>query len=122
MYQACGLSFILLLSGMAYGQTQAQEKPLTTFKQFELLKVDGKVVGNEDKITFGSPEFVDWDGDGRTDLILGYWASWGLAPGRGAGDGGKVRFYKNRSKSGLPEYEDRGDLQCGKGLVRLKEA
>ena len=93
-----------------------------TFKEITLLKVAGKVVGDKDKITFGSPEFVDWDGDGKTDLLLGYWASWSIGPRRGAGDGGKVRFYKNISKADLPEYKDMGDLKCASGLVRLKEA
>lgn len=92
------------------------------FQAIELLKLDGKVLGDNDKITFGSPEFADWDGDGRTDLILGYWASWGIAPGRGAGDGGKVRFFKNVGKTEIPEYRDMGDLQCDRGPVRLEEA
>ena len=92
------------------------------FQAVKLLEVDGKVLGDTDKITFGSPEFADWDSDGRTDLILGYWASWGIREGVGAGDGGKVRFFKNTGKTVIPEYKDMGDLPCGKGLVRLKEA
>jgi hypothetical protein len=92
------------------------------FKQIELLKVNGKVLGDKDKITFGSPEFTDWDGDSRIDLILGYWASWSLGPRRGAGDGGKVRFFRNISKTDVPEYRDMGDLECDGGLVRLAEA
>lgn len=113
----------LLASTLAFGQA-APAKPdgLPRFKKFDLLKVDGKILGDKDKITFGSPEFADWDGDGKTDLILGYWASWGIAPGRGAGDGGKVRFYKNISKTAIPEYQDMGDLKCDGGLVRLAEA
>jgi hypothetical protein len=92
------------------------------FQAITLLEVNRKVLGDNDKITFGSPEFIDWDGDGQTDLILGYWASWGLAPGRGAGDGGKVRFFRNVGETDIPEYRDMGDLDCDKGPVRLKEA
>ena len=120
-----GLSVSLLASTLAFGQVApAVAKPdgLPRFKKIDLLKIDGKVVGDNDKITFGSPEFADWDGDGKTDLILGYWASWGIGPGRGAGDGGKIRFYKNVSKTPIPEYQDMGDLKCDGGLVRLAEA
>ncbi len=92
------------------------------FQAIKLLKVNGKVLGDSDKIMFGSPEFADWDGDGRTDLILGYWAMWEIGPRRGAGDGGKVRFFRNIGKADIPEYEDMGDLQCDTGPVRLKEA
>jgi hypothetical protein len=93
-----------------------------TFLPIELLEVDGKVLGDEDKITFGSPEFADWDGDGRTDLILGYWSSWGIAPGRGAGNGGRVRFFRNTGTAERPAYTDLGDLAAGDGPIRLKEA
>ncbi len=104
------------------GKTVAKEGQVPRFKQIELLKVNGKVLGDRDKITFGSPEFTDWDGDGKTDLILGYWASWSIGPRRGAGDGGKVRLFKNISKTDLPAYKDMGDLECNGGLVRLAEA
>jgi hypothetical protein len=136
--QLLGLGLLLLLvsavlGAMAPDTTKKKAKPVKkqpvakagvapTFKAITLLKVAGKVVGDTDKITFGSPEFVDWDGDGKTDLLLGYWASWSIGPRRGAGDGGKVRFYKNISKADLPEYKDMGDLECDGGLVRLKEA
>ena len=93
-----------------------------SFRPFTLLKVDGKVLGDEDKITFGSPEFADWDGDGQVDLILGYWSSWGLGPGRGAGNGGRVRFFKNIGELGVPEYRDMGDLCHDQAPIRLAEA
>jgi hypothetical protein len=93
-----------------------------SFHPFALLEVNGKVLGDEDKITFGSPEFADWDGDGKIDLILGYWSSWGLGPGRGAGNGGRVRFYRNVGELGVPEYKDMGDLCHDEAPIRLAEA
>jgi len=119
--------FLLLYLSIASGQDsfdsiKSDNFNLPKFKKIEMLKVNGEVLGDNDKITFGSPEFVDWDGDGKTDLILGYWASWSIGERRGAGDGGKVRFYKNISKKKIPEYKDMGDLKCHGKLVRLKEA
>ena len=124
-----GLSLCLLvLAELIYHTQSKSPKPILRqgqvprFQPITLLQVDGKVLGDNDKITFGSPEFADWDGDGRTDLILGYWASWGIAPGRGAGDGGKVRFFKNVGPGDIPAYRDMGDLPCDSGPVRLEEA
>jgi len=109
-------------SVMAEAQAGPQNGDIPSFKKIELLKIDGHILGDNDKIMFGSPEFTDWDGDGKTDLILGYWAMWSIGPRRGAGDGGKVRFYKNISKTDMPQYKDMGDLECHGGLVRLAEA
>ena len=123
-----GLALVLfcLVLGDSYAAQQTQRVPkegaIPRFKDIELLKIDGKVLGDNDKIMFGSPEFADWDGDGKTDLILGYWAMWSIGPRRGAGDGGKVRFYRNVSKTDMPQYKDMGDLECHGGLVRLAEA
>lgn len=106
----------------AEAQGGSTNQDIPTFKKIELLKIDGHILGDNDKIMFGSLEFSDWDGDGKTDLILGYWAMWSIGPRRGAGDGGKVRFYKNISKTDMPQYKDMGDLECHGGLVRLAEA
>lgn len=119
---------VLVVSLVLYrirSDVPSQAKPIVqvpNFHPFTLLKVDGKVLGDEDKITFGSPEFADWDGDGQVDLILGYWASWGLGPGRGAGNGGRVRFYRNIGAPGVPEYQDMGDLCHTEAPIRLEEA
>jgi hypothetical protein len=118
------LALALLLYQMRSDSPNPVEKivQVPSFHPFTLLKVDGKVLGDEDKITFGSPEFADWDGDGKVDLILGYWASWGLGPGRGAGNGGRVRFYRNVGEPGVPEYRDMGDLCHDEAPIRLEEA
>ena len=130
MVQMSGLALLVLLLLAAFAlsnrppemQAGPGHKTIPTFKKIELLKIDGQVLGDNDKIMFGSPEFSDWDGDGKTDLILGYWAMWSIGPRRGAGDGGKVRFYKNISDASVPEFKDMGDLECHGGLVRLAEA
>lgn len=114
--------FVLLVLPAVLAPGSPASGGVPAFKKIELLKVGGKVLGDNDKIMFGSPEFADWDGDGKTDLILGYWAMWSTGPRRAAGDGGKVRFYKNISKTPVPEFEDMGDLECHGGLVRLAEA
>ncbi len=119
------LSFAVVLGYLNSGkkpQSVRENAEIPTFKKIELLKIDGNVLGDNDKIMFGSPEFSDWDGDGKTDLILGYWAMWSIGPRRGAGDGGKVRFYKNISETPVPQFKDMGDLECHGGLVRLAEA
>jgi hypothetical protein len=119
------LSFAVVLGYLNSGkktQSVRENVKIPTFKKIELLKIDGHILGDNDKIMFGSPEFSDWDGDGKTDLILGYWAMWSIGPRRGAGDGGKVRFYRNISETSVPEFEDMGDLECHGGLVRLAEA
>jgi hypothetical protein len=128
--QVTGLGLGLVLLAAVWGYVGSAEKAephseyggIPTFKTIELLKIDGQVLGDNDKIMFGSPEFSDWDGDGKTDLILGYWAMWSLGPRRGAGDGGKVRLYKNISETPVPQFKDMGDLECHGGLVRLAEA
>ncbi len=128
--QVSGLGLLLVALAVFWGHWGSAKKTesmpeyggIPTFRAVELLKIDGQVLGDNDKIMFGSPEFSDWDGDGKTDLILGYWAMWSIGPRRGAGDGGKVRFYKNISDTPVPEFKDMGDLECHGGLVRLAEA
>jgi hypothetical protein len=118
-----GVAWVSMLLSLAlWVEIRAEDATRPSFKPIELLEVNGKVVGSSDKIMFGSPEFADWDGDGKADLILGYWASWSAGPRRGAGDGGKVRFFKNVGTRTTHDYKDMGDLKCANGLVRLKEA
>ena len=47
-----------------------------------------------------SPFIVDWDGDGRQDLLLGQY------------DGGKIRFYQNTGTNFAPVFGDSAYLQA----------
>lgn len=54
-----------------------------------------------------SPFLVDWNGDGRQDLLLGQY------------DGGKVRFYENVGADSAPEFGDFVYLQADGSDISL---
>lgn len=94
-----------------------------TFGNGDTLKLNsGKIVGMNDTLMFGSPEFADWDDDGITDLLLGYWGSWSLGPGLANGYGGRIRFFKNNGTTASPDFQDMGDLYSNSGAIDLEAA
>lgn len=89
----------------------------------DTLKVNGiAIADHNDSITFPSPVFADWDGDGLDDMILGYWHSYIIKAGQGGGEGAKVRFYKNNGTKGAPDFADMGDLTAGGSDIKLEAA
>lgn len=65
----------------------------------EPVMVGDKALDAGDKIT--APRFVDWDGDGLADIVLGTFGdSWG------GGKGGGVVWFRNAGKKGEPRFED----------------
>lgn len=94
-----------------------------TFGNGDTLKLkSGKIIGMNDTLMFGSPEFADWDDDGKVDLMLGYWGSWSLGPGLGGGYDGRIRFFKNNGTNLDPNYSDEGDLYAGGSVIDLEVA
>ena len=94
-----------------------------TFGNGDTLKLkNGKILGYNDTLMFGSPEFADWDGDGKVDLMLGYWGSWSLGPGLGGGYDGRIRFFKNEGTNLNPDYSDEGDLHTVNSVIDLEAA
>ncbi|MBE7491055.1 MAG: VCBS repeat-containing protein [Planctomycetes bacterium] len=64
----------------------------------ESVMVGDKPLDAGDKIT--APRFVDWDGDGLADIVLGTFGdAWG------AGKGGSVLLFRNTGKKGEPRFE-----------------
>lgn len=89
----------------------------------DTLKVDGKAICDDnDSLTFPSPVFADWDGDGLDDMILGYWHSYIIKQGQGGGTGGAVRFLKNIGSTSNPEFTDKGNLFAGGEKIKLEAA
>ena len=63
------------------------------------LQADGKPIDVE--IGHLVPCFVDWNGDGKRDLIIGQFAS------------GKIRLYLNQGTDTAPVFKDFSYLQAG---------
>lgn len=96
---------------------------MPTFGNGDTLKLNnGKIIGFNDTLMFGSPEFEDWDSDGKIDLMLGYWGSWSKGPGLAGGYDGRIRFFKNSGTNLNPHYEDKGDLLAGGDTIDLEAA
>lgn len=93
-----------------------------TFSNGDTLKIDSKIPGIDDTLMFSSPEFADWDEDGKTDLLIGYWGMWTTGPNTAGGYGGRIRFYKNNGTNSNPDYEDRGDLLAEGDTIDLHAA
>lgn len=53
------------------------------------------------------PLAVDWDGDGRKDLLVGQFA------------GGKIRFYRNTGTDEAPRFEDFSYLEAGEKEISV---
>ena len=81
----CIVLVVSLLAGAAQAQTPVYDPPVA-------IEADGVPI----HVGFGgnaSPFVVDWDGDGRQDLLLGQFS------------GGKVRFYRNVGEHFDPVFE-----------------
>ena len=88
-----------LLAVVAFAQTPVFDAPVA-------LEANGGPIN----VGYGgnaSPFVVDWNGDGKQDLLLGQY------------DGGKVRFYENIGADSAPEFGDFAYLQADGSDISL---
>ncbi|MCB9891532.1 MAG: VCBS repeat-containing protein [Planctomycetes bacterium] len=79
----------------------------------EPVTVDGKPIRFPEKLA--TPRMVDWDGDGRLDLLLGT-----MGETYGTAQGGAVWFFRNKSQKGEPAFEP-GVKLVGSSEARIGE-
>lgn len=108
-----GMTFLFLMVGSVAAWTPT----FTAGIGLDSVSADGLLVGMNDGLSFPSPEFADWDGDGLDDMIVGYW----LMSPTVFGDG-QVRLFKNVGTKGSPQFESQGDLQAGGSTIKLTAA
>ena len=88
-----------LLAVVAFAQTPVFDAPVA-------LEANGGPIN----VGYGgnaSPFVVDWNGDGKQDLLLGQY------------DGGKVRFYENIGENFAPVFGDSQYLQADGSDISL---
>jgi hypothetical protein len=75
---------VLLFAAVCFGQTPVFDLPVAI--EANGMPINVGVGGN------ASPFLVDWNGDGKQDLLLGQY------------DGGKVRYYQNIGENFNPVF------------------
>jgi len=88
-----------LLAVVAFAQTPVFDAPVA-------LEANGGPIN----VGYGgnaSPFVIDWNGDGKQDLLLGQY------------DGGKVRFYENIGEDSAPVFGDFFYLQADSSDISL---
>ena len=94
------LSFLLaLVAAVAFAQTPEFDAPVAIEANGTPINVG--TGGN------ASPYMIDWNGDGKQDLLLGQF------------NGGKVRFYVNIGANFAPEFNDFQYLQADGSDISL---
>jgi hypothetical protein len=78
---------------------QADAKPSPGLAPGKKLEAVGKAIDVE--VGHAAPAYVDFDGDGLKDLLVGQFGS------------GKLRIYKNVGSSSQPKFEEFEFLQAG---------
>ena len=91
--------FFALLAVVALAQTPVFDAPVAIEANGTPINVGAG--GN------ASPFVVDWNGDGKQDLLLGQF------------DGGKVRFYENIGENFAPVFGDSVYLQADGSDISL---
>jgi hypothetical protein len=79
-------AFLTLLASVAFAATPVFDAPVA-------IEANGVPIN----VGYGgnaSPFMIDWNGDGKQDLLLGQF------------DGGKVRYYENVGTNFAPEFAD----------------
>ncbi|MBM4034258.1 MAG: hypothetical protein FJ291_21125 [Planctomycetes bacterium] len=69
------------------------------------LEADGKAIDVE--VGHLVPCALDWNGDGKKDLVVGQFA------------GGKIRLYLNQGTDAAPAFKDSSFLQAGSKEISL---
>jgi hypothetical protein len=85
-------ALLTLLAAVAFAETPVFEAPVAIEANGTPINVGSG--GN------ASPFVVDWNGDGKQDLLLGQF------------NGGKVRFYENIGEDSAPAFGDSVYLQA----------
>ncbi len=92
MTKYCSI-LIILFTGVMFAQTPVFDPPV--YVQANGVNINVGYGGN------ASPFVIDWDGDGKQDLLLGQF------------DMGKVRFYSNTGTHYNPTFGNFAYLQAG---------
>jgi len=92
-------ALLALLAVAAFAQTPVFDAPVAI--EANGVPINVGTGGN------ASPFLVDWNGDGRQDLLLGQYLS------------GKVRFYANVGEDTAPEFGDSAYLQADGSDISL---
>jgi hypothetical protein len=92
-------ALLALLAIVAFAQTPVFDAPVA-------LEANGGPI-NVGTGGNASPFVVDWNGDGKQDLLLGQY------------DGGKVRFYANIGEDSAPVFGDFEYLQADGSDISL---
>jgi len=92
-------ALLLLLASAAFATTPVFDAPVALEASSTPINVG--YGGN------ASPFVVDWNGDGKQDLLLGQY------------DGGKVRFYENIGEDTAPVFGDFAYLQADGSEISL---
>jgi hypothetical protein len=90
---------VIFLAAIAYAQTPVFDAPVAI--QANGIPINVGLGGN------ASPFIVDWNGDGKQDLLLGQY------------DGGKIRFYENVGSNYDPVFNTFTYLQADGSDISL---
>lgn len=71
----------------------------------QLVEANGKPIDVD--LGHAAPRFVDWDGDGLEDLLVGQFGE------------GRLRIYRNLGQRGAPEFGEPQWFQAGDQLGRI---
>lgn len=63
------------------------------------LKAGDQYIDTGKQVGHSGPVTIDFDKDGKTDLLVGSFS-------------GKIRFFRNKGGNGSPVYEDKGFLEA----------
>ena len=91
-----GIPFLVTLPGWLSAQ---DAKPPSSLLEGVKLEANGETIAI--KVGHLVPNAVDWNADGKNDLVLGQFS------------GGKVRLYLNQGTNGKPRLEDASFLESG---------
>jgi hypothetical protein len=100
------LAAVVLAVGPVFGQAE--------FEEPFMVKVGGEML-NMGGLGYASPYICDFNGDGKNDLLVGYWADRELN-GEALKDAGLVKVFYNVGTNRVPRYEKGVHIEAG-GVV-----
>ena len=96
---AAAATSTLLLSGASAQRTQF-EAPVQ-------LKADGKLIDVGDDVGYAGPKLVDWDGDGKQDLLVSTFR-------------GSIRFFQNVGSANRPKFSEKAPLAAEGAPIKIR--